>query len=160
MVKAIWAMDQNGLIGNGNSLPWRIKAELQHFRQTTLHQDVLMGSATYLSLPSVFSERNVYILTRNLNFNPPDKGCLTKVIHEYENFIQPYLHHPDKHLYICGGAQVYEQLIPRCDALIVSTIFGKYTGDKYLKVDFSPFELTKEISFAEFKVAYYHKIAR
>ncbi|MBR1843638.1 MAG: dihydrofolate reductase, partial [Opitutales bacterium] len=50
--KAIAAMASNRVIGRNNRLPWNLPEELQHFRQTTLQQTLLMGRKTFESMGS------------------------------------------------------------------------------------------------------------
>jgi dihydrofolate reductase len=43
VISLIVAMAQNGVIGRGNALPWRLPADLKHFREFTLGKPILMG---------------------------------------------------------------------------------------------------------------------
>jgi dihydrofolate reductase len=41
----ISAVAQNGVIGKSNGeMPWHVKEEFQHFKQTTLGSPIIMGS--------------------------------------------------------------------------------------------------------------------
>ena len=42
------AVSENGVIGRGNALPWRLKSDMQHFRAVTMGKPVIMGRKTYL----------------------------------------------------------------------------------------------------------------
>ncbi|HAD31900.1 MAG TPA: dihydrofolate reductase, partial [Methylophaga sp.] len=44
------AMDENGLIGRDNDLPWRLSADLQYFRRITMGKPILMGRHTHESI--------------------------------------------------------------------------------------------------------------
>ena len=46
-IAAIWAQDQNGLIGKDQTLPWHLPAELKHFKEITTGQAILMGRITF-----------------------------------------------------------------------------------------------------------------
>jgi len=46
-IVAIWAQDEEGVIGKDNRLPWHLPAELQHFKETTLNHAILMGRVTF-----------------------------------------------------------------------------------------------------------------
>ena len=47
----IAAIARNGVIGIDNRLPWRLPADLQHFKSLTLGHTVIMGRKTWESLP-------------------------------------------------------------------------------------------------------------
>ncbi|MFZ3165531.1 MAG: dihydrofolate reductase, partial [Streptococcus alactolyticus] len=44
---AIWAEDENHLIGVDGGLPWHLPKELKHFKETTMGQALLMGRVTF-----------------------------------------------------------------------------------------------------------------
>ena len=48
----IAAVAENGVIGRGGAMPWRLKSDMQHFRALTMGKPVVMGRKTWLSLPS------------------------------------------------------------------------------------------------------------
>ena len=45
------AIADNGVIGQGGRLPWRLKSELAHFRRVTMGKPIVMGRKTWDSLP-------------------------------------------------------------------------------------------------------------
>jgi dihydrofolate reductase len=45
----IAAVAENGVIGSGNALPWRLRSDMQHFRALTMGRPVIMGRKTFLS---------------------------------------------------------------------------------------------------------------
>ena len=51
MIGAIWAQSRNGVIGDGQGMPWHIPEDLKHFKAVTLGQPVIMGRRTWESLP-------------------------------------------------------------------------------------------------------------
>src|SRR5690242_17876776 len=62
---AIAAMSRNRVIGNGNSIPWRIADELKWFRRMTLGCVVIMGRRTFESLAKPLDGRVNVVLTRH-----------------------------------------------------------------------------------------------
>lgn len=159
MIKAIWAMTKEGVVGQDNTIPWHIKDEFKHFRSTTLNQDVIMGKNTYLSLPKNFDKRNIFVLSDDPNWKPDNENIT--VLNSYENLIKDYNNNPDKDLYVMGGIYVYKQMIPLCDELIVSIIKHNYSGNRVLdNIDFSNFEIYKTDEHEEFIVQYYKKIIK
>ena len=66
-IVAIWAQDEEGVIGKDNRLPWHLPAELQHFKETTLNHAILMGRVTFDGMGRrLLPKRETLILTRNL----------------------------------------------------------------------------------------------
>ena len=43
------AVADNGVIGRGGTLPWRLKSDMRHFRAITWGKPVVAGRATFLS---------------------------------------------------------------------------------------------------------------
>ncbi|MFX8612722.1 dihydrofolate reductase, partial [Acinetobacter baumannii] len=41
------AISDNGIIGRNGGLPWRLPADMKHFRRLTLGHTVLMGRKTF-----------------------------------------------------------------------------------------------------------------
>ncbi len=65
-IVAIWAQDEEGVIGKDNRLPWHLPAELQHFKETTLNHAILMGRVTFDGMERrLLPKRETLILTRN-----------------------------------------------------------------------------------------------
>ena len=56
-IAMIVAMDEDGFIGKGNSLPWRLPTDMARFRELTVgdgFNSVVMGRKTWDSLPDSF----------------------------------------------------------------------------------------------------------
>jgi len=64
-VEFLFAINQDGIIGIENRLPWHIPEDLAYFRKMTLGSIVVMGRKTYDSVPnSVFKGRHCIVLLR------------------------------------------------------------------------------------------------
>ena len=50
-VGLVWAQAANGVIGAGGGLPWHLPEDLARFKELTLGSTVVMGRATWDSLP-------------------------------------------------------------------------------------------------------------
>ncbi len=67
-ISLIAAVAENGVIGNKNGLPWRIKSEMAHFRAVTLHKPVIMGRRNFESLPRPLKNRANIVITRDPSY--------------------------------------------------------------------------------------------
>ena len=118
--KAIAAMASNRVIGNNGKLPWHIPEELQWFRQTTLHQTLLMGRKTFESMGCrPLPQRTTYVLSSQ---KMPYEG-----IHAITSINE--LNNLQGTVWLCGGAHMYEQFLPLCSELFLTVIHNPYEGD-------------------------------
>jgi len=62
-------------------------------------------------------------------------------------------------IFICGGAQIYEQLLPRCSDLYLTVVKREVAGDAFFPPFEDKFELVEELrDTPEFKILHYrHK---
>ncbi|WP_027063351.1 dihydrofolate reductase [Mesoplasma seiffertii] len=160
MIKLIWAQTADGVIGSQNQLPWKIKAEMEHFRKTTLNHAVLMGSATFVGMGyRALKDRLNYVLTRDPNrFESYAKENL-RFIKDYQPLIEEYLHNPNKDLYVIGGAQVFELFFDNCDELLCSIIKKPYLGDVYIpQFNYNKFSKVNQNEYEEFTVEIYKRV--
>lgn len=129
MISLIWAMDMHGLIGDGNDLPWNIPAELQYFKETTMGHPIIMGRKTFESLGKPLPGRENIILTRNRDFTRED--C--QVFYSVPDLLK-YIDSYGKEVFIIGGAQIYDIMLPYARRLYVTKINDTFVGDTYFPV--------------------------
>lgn len=156
MIKLLWAMDENNLIGQNNQLPWHLREELQHFKETTFGQTILFGRLTYEGIGRPLPKRKTLVLTRQLDYQikHPD----VEVVTDLTAIINFYHQNPTEDIYICGGKKIYEATLPYADELITSLIKGKYQGDTYFpSFDLNQFTLTKLNEYQQFVIKYYKR---
>ena len=69
MLAAIWAQDENGLIGKENKLPWRLPNDLKFFKQMTESNTLVMGRKTFEGMGSrPLPNRHTIVLTHNRDY--------------------------------------------------------------------------------------------
>ncbi|MCU4706600.1 dihydrofolate reductase [Mycoplasma sp. CSL7503-lung] len=148
MIKLIVALDKNNLIGNKDKLPWRIKEELNHFKSTTLNHSLLFGKNTFLGLPQGLKDRKIYVLSKenipNADITINNTNELLKVFEYYKN--------NSEILFIAGGKSIYESFYNFADELIISRIYGEFSGDVFLDLDLSMYELIETIDKGVFSI--------
>ena len=154
MLKAIVAHDLNRVIGNGINIPWHIKDELKHFKNTTTGHTIIYGSTTYKSIGRALPNRHNIVISRNKEFKAD--GC--EVINSLDYIVDRY-ENSDDVAFVCGGASIYKQLLPYCSELIVSIIKNKYEGDVLFPEYEDKFDLVNEEDRGEFVVKYFKRKA-
>ena len=137
MIVLIWAMDQNRLIGKNQALPWHIKDDLAFFKSITHDKHVLMGMQTYLSMKTYFKDKKfpypkVYVLSRSVS-QLEDAVVISN--------IDTFLMSTNEEIYVLGGSQVYNLLLPKADVLYITYVLNTFEGDTYFpKYDLSQFK--------------------
>ena len=131
-IVAIWAQDEEGVIGKDNRLPWYLPAELQHFKETTLNHAILMGRVTFDGMGRrLLPQRETLILTRNAD----EKMDGVNIFNNIESVLNWY-QSQDKNLYVIGGKQIFQAFEPYIDEVIVTQVHASVEGDTYFPEDF------------------------
>ena len=74
-VHLIVAVDRHGVIGKDGDLPWRLPADLAHFKRVTMGHPLVMGRRTHESIGRALPGRLNIVLSRDPDYAPA-KGCL------------------------------------------------------------------------------------
>lgn len=124
----IAAVAKNGVIGKASGeMPWHVKEEFQHFKNTTLGFPVIMGRKTFQTLGKPLKGRLNIIVTRNEQFNPGYEDV--KVFNELAKAISfAESENPEK-IFIIGGGQIYKQAMPIVDELLISIMDFEADGE-------------------------------
>lgn len=127
LISAIVAMAENRVIGKDNQLPWRLPADLLHFKALTTGHPILMGRKTFLSIGKPLPNRINIIMTRDKTSQIPD--CL--LVSSLTEALQIKNVSEAKEVFIIGGAQIYEQLLPQIERIYLTIIHQNFIGDTY-----------------------------
>jgi dihydrofolate reductase len=123
-------MARNGVIGRGNALPWRLPADLKHFKSVTLGKPVLMGRRTFESIGKPLPGRTNLVLTRDTGWAA--EGVV--VVHSVAAALERSAAAAE--LSGIGGAEVYKQLLPLAGRIHLTRIEADIPGDTL----FPPFD--------------------
>ena len=108
-MKAIIAVNKKGIIGNGDSLPWRCSEDLKHFKKMTMNSTCLVGRKTWESMPKL-EGRNLIVVGSGNNTSL-DVALMLGID------------------WVIGGKSIYEQTLHLCDELHISIINDYSDGD-------------------------------
>ena len=67
IISSLVAMNGNKLIGVNNDLPWKLKDDLEHFKNYSMHKPIIMGRNTYDSIGRPLPNRTNIIVSNTLN---------------------------------------------------------------------------------------------
>jgi len=122
-VELVVAVSENDVIGRANELPWRLPADLKHFKRLTMGHHVLMGRKTYESIGKALPGRTNWVLTRSSDFAPAD--C--NVVHTLEEAEAAI---GDAPLMVIGGAEIYRLCLPAATRIHLTLVHTRiHDGD-------------------------------
>ncbi|RJF98163.1 dihydrofolate reductase [Noviherbaspirillum saxi] len=118
------ATDAQRGIGIRNSLPWRLKEDMAHFKRTTMGHPVIMGRKTFESIGKPLPNRRNIVISRNRDWRHEGVEAVTSI---------------DAALgligavpaCVIGGAQIYAEALPLTDRLIVTEIGKTFDCDAF-----------------------------
>jgi dihydrofolate reductase len=134
------AAAENGVIGRDGDLPWKLPADLQHFKKLTLGKTILMGRKTWQSLGRPLPQRDNWVISRASGFDAPGARVFESLDHALAAADQEKI----TELMIIGGAQIYAQTLPLAQTLYLTRVHAPIDGDTVLpEVDASVFVETQ-----------------
>lgn len=155
MISLIVAYDKNKCIGNNNTIPWKIKADMKRVKNLTTNQTILMGRKTFESIGKALPNRINRVLTNDKNFNYEN-------IEIYNDSIEAIKNIKTEKLFIFGGSEIYKLYLKFCEELYITEVDAVVNGDSYFpNIDLSEWELVNFSKFEknlenEFDYSFYH----
>ena len=138
-------------IGLKGTLPWRLKAEIAHFKRvTTYHPDnltnvVIMGRKCWESIPAKFRPlpiRQNIVLSRKGHVDGIDETMTGQGAAEVASSLADALERVRGRrfgrIFVIGGGDVYREAmdIVNCDTILFTEVCGDIETDVHFPVDF------------------------
>lgn len=118
MIIFVWAEDQKHQIGIDGHLPWKLPADLHHFKKITYGHPIIMGRKTFMSLPHLLPGRKHIVLTTSLTLKNKYRNnkqvSIIKSVKELQDWINK---HKQQNLCVIGGNSVFNALKNQVDCL-------------------------------------------
>ncbi|MBS2969314.1 dihydrofolate reductase [Metabacillus sp. KIGAM252] len=126
MISFVYAMDEQRAIGKNNDLPWKLPADLAHFKKITFGSAVVMGRKTFESMGSkpLPGRRNI-VVSANPEFEA--EGC--EILQSVKEI--SLLEEEGEELFVIGGAKIFEEMLPHCTKMYVTIIHHTFDGDTF-----------------------------
>jgi dihydrofolate reductase len=124
-VVIVAALAQNRVIGRENALPWRLKADLAHFKALTLGHPVLMGRKTWESLGRPLPGRRNLVVTRDPDYRADGAETFGSI----EAALAAV--GAGEQAFIIGGADIYRQSLALADRLVLTEVHAEIEGDAH-----------------------------
>lgn len=119
----VLARADNGVIGRDGDLPWRLPADLRHFKALTLGHPMIMGRKTFDSLPGLLPGRRHIVLTRDASWT----GEGAEVAHDVDAALHLAAAAPA--VMVIGGAEAYGLFLSIADRIELTEVHLDADGD-------------------------------
>lgn len=132
MIRAIVAMDDNGLIGIDNELPWKLSEDLRWFRNLTNNSVIIMGRKTYGSIIDknggpLWYRKHIVLSQKTRPHSPGNNVHYLTTIEDVLDFNERV--YPNKDIWVIGGRQIYAEFLERelIEELWITHVHGDYS---------------------------------
>ena len=137
-ITIVAAIARGGVIGSGNTIPWRVPEDMARFRALTMGHPVVMGRRTWDSLPDRFrplpGRRNIVV-----THNPAWAAEGADRASSLEDALA--LLGDEEQVFVIGGAELYALALPLADELQLTEIEADVDGDVFFPLlDAADFE--------------------
>ena len=125
------AVAENGVIGAGGAMPWRLKSDMAHFKALTTGRPVVMGRKTFVSIGRPLPGRTNIVVTRDVGFRA-DGVVVTRSFTDAKAIATgDALRRFATEIAVIGGAEIYAQWMQDADRLEITEVHARPDGDTH-----------------------------
>ena len=153
----IAAVGRNGVIGRDNDLPWRIREDLQRFKQLTLGHTLVMGRKTYDSIGRPLPGRTTFVITRDRMW----RGDGVRVVPALDEAFQQAALLGPATIFVAGGGEIYRAAWDRLDRLEITEVDQTPPGEvTFPGIDLADWSEISREDHDGFSFVSYRRVAR
>jgi dihydrofolate reductase len=123
-VTIVSAVGTNGVIGKDGDLAVRIPEDLRRFKAITMGHTLVMGRKTWDSIGRALPGRRTIVITRQPDWSAEGADVAGSVE-------QSLAMADGAEVFVVGGAEIYRQLLDRCDVLDLTEVHDELEGDTH-----------------------------
>jgi dihydrofolate reductase len=139
------AVAENGVIGRGGGLPWRLKSDMRHFRAATMGKPIVMGRKTFLSIGRPLVGRTNIVVSRDGAFTAPGVVVAPSLAAALSVARGDALRRGASEIAVVGGGDIYAQIIDRADRLVLTRVHLQPEGEaKFPGIDLARWTLMQQ----------------
>jgi dihydrofolate reductase len=121
----IAAVAANGVIGAGNDIPWRIRADWQRFKALTMGHVLIMGRKTYDSIGRPLPGRTIFVITRDRMWRREGVRAVPSV----DEALNQALLLDSQTIFVAGGGEIYRAAWDRLTGLEITEVDQNPDGE-------------------------------
>jgi dihydrofolate reductase len=120
------AVANQGVIGRGSDLPWKLSSDLQRFKAMTMGHCLVMGRKTYESIGRPLPGRQTIVLSNSGYISKRNDVAVVADLNRMDAIVEP-----GRRVMIVGGAQIYAAALPHCQTMWLTRVLADVEGDTY-----------------------------
>jgi dihydrofolate reductase len=123
------AVAENGIIGRGGQLPWRLPSDLKRFRKLTLGKPVIMGRKTYDSIGKPLDGRDTIVVTRQADFGAEGVRVAASLEEAIELGRKLAGERCVDEVMVVGGEGIFRAALPLASRIYLTLVHAAPEGD-------------------------------
>lgn len=127
----IVAVAENGVIGQSNAIPWRLKTDQQRLKAITMGKPIVMGRKTFVSLGRPLPGRTNIVVTRDTTFHAVGAVVTTSLDRAMDVARGDALRRFATEISVIGGAEIYNQTLAIADRVELTLVHATPDGDAH-----------------------------
>jgi len=139
------AVAENGVIGSGGAMPWRLKSDMKRFKALTSGKPVVMGRKTFASIGRPLPGRTNIVVTRDPDFRAAGAVVTNSFADACAIARADAMRRFATEIAIIGGAEIYAQWMPLADRLEVTEVHAQPEGDTHFTIDTEGWEEVERV---------------
>ena len=130
-VALIAAVAGNGVIGAGNSIPWRLPSDFAFFKRMTVGKPLIMGRKTFESIGRPLPDRVNIVVSRQQGYQPDGVLVISSLEAALQHAQAIAAEDGAGEVMVAGGEEIYRAAMPLADRLYISHVAIEPEGDAF-----------------------------
>jgi dihydrofolate reductase len=127
----IAAVAENGVIGAGSSIPWRIPSDMAHFKRTTMGKPIIMGRRQFEIFNRPLPGRTNIVVSRQPGYQPEGVIVINDLVAAIDHARTIAEAEGAEEAVVIGGGEIYAEAMPLADRLYISHVALRPDGDVF-----------------------------
>lgn len=133
LIALVVARAENGAIGIGGELPWRLSTDLKQFRKVTLGKPIIMGRRTFQSLPRVLDHRLNIVLSRDPGLVAPGAIVVGSLEEGLAHARRAAKEAGVDEIMVIGGDELFRAVMPLAKRIYLTEVHATPDADTWFK---------------------------
>jgi len=131
LIALVVAVAENGVIGSGGGLAWKISDDLKWFKKVTLGKPIVMGRKTFDSIGRALPGRANIVVTRSRDFAVEDVTAAMSFDAALAAAETAAKEAGVEEICVIGGGEIYRQALPRAGRIYLTRVEARVEGDTF-----------------------------